>query len=314
MAWTPASLWRRLRTWWARRLGLWRGRWRQAELEAPVARWTWWTWPWSLRRWSYAVYCPAGLTDADPAPLLVLLHGCRQEALAFAHASGWVREAERHRFRLLCPEQRRDANPYGCWNWFHPAAQTGRGEQDVVLQALAATQARYAVGATAVAGLSAGGALAALLAFHHADCFDAAVTVAAPPLLGRAPLQDPRRVMRQGLSTSPLLATLLLTRCAPLLVLQGDADEVVAPCCADQLADQARGVLARAHGELRDAREGEARTWRDGDGRLRLALHRLPRMGHAWTGAPGGHAHVSRDGPPLTAIALDFLRQQRVLG
>lgn len=305
-----ARPWFRLRAWLAVRLGRWRGRWQVLALEARVARWTWWPWPWADQVWSAALYHPPGLASTEAAPLLILLHGCRQQAMGFAQASGWVRAADRGRFRLLCPQQREGANPYGCWNWFHPPAQAGAGELDVVLQALARVRADWPSTGVALVGLSSGAGLAALLAFHHAPEFAAVAVVAGPPLLGRGNLQDPRVVLRQGLAVSPGVATLLLRDCAPLLVLQGGADPVVAPVCAEQLAAQARTVLERTHGALQPqgAAPVGAQDWHAA-GRLRLRLQLLPGLGHVWSGAPGGHAHVERDGPDLTALVRAFLSE-----
>lgn len=301
--------WQRFRNWLAKRTGLLRGRWLRIEVEASVARWTWWPWPWAQARWDCALYRPAALHDDDEAPLIVLLHGCGQRAMEFAHATGLVAAADRGRFRLLCPEQRERANTWRCWNWFHPPAQNGQGELQVVLQALDEAAAQVRCSQVAVVGLSAGGGLAALLAFHHAPRFDAVVTVAAPPLLGRGSLQDPRQVMKQGLVISPTIATLLIDRCAPLLVLHGADDDVVAPRCAEQLAEQALHVMKRAHREL------AARALSDGteylvEGKAVLRLRLLPQLEHAWSGAPGGHAYVRAGGPPITALVLAFLRER----
>jgi poly(3-hydroxybutyrate) depolymerase len=302
----------RFRNWLAKRVGLWRGRWLRIEVEAAVARWTWWPWPWAQAQWDCALYRPAGLADDDAAPLVVLLHGCGQHAIEFAHASGLVAAANRERFRLLCPEQRERANAWRCWNWFHPPAQNGQGELQVVLHALEAAAAQVRCTQVAVVGLSAGGGLAALLAFHHAARFDAAVTVAAPPLLGRGSLQDPRKVMQQGLAISPTIATLLIERCAPLLVLHGAADEVVAPRCAEQLVEQALHVMKRVHGELEQRALDDGVEHRAGE-RLLLRHRLLAGLGHAWSGAPGGHAYVIHSGPPLAGLTLAFLRETGVL-
>ena len=118
--------------------------------------------------------------------------------------------------------------------------------------------------------------------------------------------------MKNGLTFSPTLATMLLKRCAPLLVLHGADDDVVAPRCAEQLGEQALSVLAREFGAL------DARPLADGHehfagSRLVLRWRLLPGLGHAWSGAPGGHPHVLRSGPPLTEIALGFLREAGVL-
>jgi poly(3-hydroxybutyrate) depolymerase len=164
----------------------------------------------------------------------------------------------------------------------------------------------------AAVGLSAGAGLAALLAFHHAARFDAVVTVAAPPLLGRANLQDPRKVMKEGLAISPTIATLLVERCAPLLVLHGADDDVVAPRCAEQLVAQALHVMKRADRDLARIDLQDGAEYRAGE-RLVLRHRLLPGLGHAWSGAPGGHAYVNDQGPPLTAYATAFLQETGVL-
>jgi poly(hydroxyalkanoate) depolymerase family esterase len=308
----------RLRTWLLVRLGLWRGQWRRGRVVVPAAR----VFPGRLAndRWSYGLYCPRGLRDDAPAPLVVLLHGCKQRALGFAQASGFTRAADAQRFRLLCPEQRRRANLWRCWNWFTPAAQRGQGELEVVRAMLdeVGRQVAVAPGAVAAVGLSAGGGLAALLAFHAADRIDAVVAVAAPPLLGATNLQDPRDVLKRGLAVAPTLALGSGRAVAPLMVVQGLADAVVDPRCAEQLAEQAVRVNERSRPALQASTtspsDGVAQTdYRDADGLLRVRVLRIDALGHAWTGAPGGHPFVEAEGAALTRLAVQFLRDRGLL-
>jgi poly(hydroxyalkanoate) depolymerase family esterase len=305
----------RLRTWLLVRFGLWRGTWRRGRVSVPGA--ALFPGPLANRAWSYGLYCPRGLRDDEAAPLVVLLHGCKQRALGFAQASGFTRRADAQRFRLLCPEQRRRANLWRCWNWFTPAAQRGGGELDVVRAMLddVAGQVALAPGQVAAVGLSAGGALAALLAFHAADRIDAAVAVAAPPLLGRGNLQDPRDVLRRGLAIEPALALGSGRAVAPLMVVHGAADDVVHPICAEQLAEQARRVHQRStplHAADSAPGPGLAQTDHRADGALRVRLLRIDGLGHAWSGG-SGHPYVQRDGAPLAGLALQFLRDAGVL-
>lgn len=309
---------RRLRTLALVWLGLWRGRWRRGRVHVGGIRF----FPGApaVRSWRYGLYAPAGLRDDQAAPLIVVLHGCRQRALRFAQASGWTRLADRAGVRLLCPQQRRLANLFHCWNWFHPLAQNGRGELDAIAAMIDDVASRVNVDAQRIAavGLSAGGALAALLAFHRPDRFRAVVAVAAPPLLGAFSLHDPRAVMRSGLRGDPLLA--LGTRreaCAPLAIVHGAADEVVNPRCAEQLAAQALESLRRAgvqpvkHETAADAALVVNADFR-ADTRLVLRTLLIRDAGHVWTGGPGGHPYCERSGVPLTGLAARFLRDTGV--
>ena len=309
----------RLRTWLLVRLGLWRGQWRRGRVS--VAGVTMLAGPFAVHVWRYGLYAPAGLRDDEPAPLIVVLHGCRQRALGFAFAAGLTRLADRARVRLLCPQQRRLANLYRCWNWFAPNAQRGAGELRVITAMLddVAARVRVDAGAVAAIGLSAGGGLGALLAFHLADRFAAVAVVAAPPLLGGFNMQDPRDVMRRGLRLPPTTALGTTQRaCAPLAIVHGTADAVVDPQCAGQLQEQALESLRRDRiaVERSESAGGGAATVTDfrADGVLRLRRIEVPGLGHEWSGGPGGHPYCVRGGPPLAALCAGFLRDAGALG
>lgn len=304
---------RRVRTWVLVRLGLWRGRWRRCRVAVDGIRFL----PGfpAVRSWRYGLYAPAGLRDADPAPLIVVLHGCKQRALNFAYAAGWTEFADRAGVRLLCPDQRRLANFFGCWNWFHPLAQGGKGELDVVNKMVddATSRVRVLPGAVAAVGLSAGGGLAALLAFHYPKRFRAVAAVAAPPLLGMQ-ITSPQSVLRRGLSLNPLLA--LASRqgaCAPLAIVHGSSDDVVHPRCAEQLLAQAVESLRRAgvhpaRTETTAAAGPVSITDYRADSGLVVRSVLVRGAGHAWTGGPGGHPYCERKGVPITALCARFLR------
>lgn len=309
----------RLRTWVLIRLGLWRGRWRRAQVEVSGAL-RFFAGAVNVRRWRYGLYSPAGLRDDEPAPLIVVLHGCKQRALNFAFATGWTAFADRAGVRLLCPDQRRIANLFGCWNWFHPLAQGGKGELDVVIAMLDDAATRVRIETVAAVGMSAGGALAALLAFHHPERFHSVAAFAAPPLIGMN-MQNPQSVMQRGLSMSPLLA--LGARhdaCARLAILQGAADDVVNLRCAEQLLTQAVESQRRAGvpttkvevtPQTAEVAVTDFRTQAAGTV-LRSVLIRG--LGHVWTGGPGGHPFCEKKGPALTALCVQFLRDTGMFG
>lgn len=308
----------RLRTWFAVRRGLWRGQWRRGRVSVHGVHWL--AGPFAVRTWRYGLYAPKGLPDDEAAPLLVVLHGCRQRAPGFAFAAGLTGLADRARLRLLCPQQRRLANLYRCWNWFMPQAQRGDGEIRVVRAMLddVAGKVRVQAGAVAAVGLSAGGGLAALLAFHLGERVRAVVAVAAPPLLGPFNLQDPRDVMKRGLRL-PAVAALAVRQgaCAPLAIIHGTADEVVHRTCAEQLQAQALESLRREGIEVerRDAPAAVAGSTTDFCSGAALRLRRIDvqGLGHAWSGGPGGHPYCVPGRAPLAALCEQFLRDAGVL-
>src|SRR5438045_1863290 len=135
----------------------------------------------------------------------------------------------------------------------------------------------------------------------------------AAPLLG-AGMHDPHGVLRRGLALDPLLA--LGTRsepCAPLAIVHGSADAVVAPRCAEELLAQALESLRRAGLEpslTETTPDGDVVASTDYRAASGLVVRRvlIRGAGHAWTGGPGGHPYCEEGGMALTALCARFLR------
>ncbi len=119
------------------------------------------------------------------APLLVLLHGCGQDPVRFAAASGFSALAARLRAPLLLPLQSPQNNVQGCFNWFHPAdTARGSGEVASIRHMVASALRRYAGDQRRVfiAGLSAGGALTAALLAAYPELFAGGAVIAGLPV------------------------------------------------------------------------------------------------------------------------------------
>lgn len=113
----------------------------------------------------YLVYVPRGHTRWKRAPLLVLCHGCKQTAEDLAQSARIAELADRDGFVVLLPQQKDPANPWRCWNWFERRTTAGDGEAAIVAAQIRAVRRAYRIDPRRVvaAGLSAGGALAAIL-------------------------------------------------------------------------------------------------------------------------------------------------------
>ena len=125
----------------------------------------------------YRLFRPAGIQFGEKLPLMVMLHGCSQDANRFAACTRINVVAARERFLVLFPEQDRVSNPQGCWNWYDTKSGRAHGEAALIMQAIDQVCVLYAGDRSrvAVAGLSAGASMAALLAIRHADRFSAVV-------------------------------------------------------------------------------------------------------------------------------------------
>jgi poly(hydroxyalkanoate) depolymerase family esterase len=116
----------------------------------------------------YLVYVPKGRSAWRRAPLLVLCHGCRQTPEEIAQGTRITELADRLGFIVLLPRQKDSANPWRCWNWFDKRTMNGKGEAAIVAAQIRSVRRSYRVDRKRilVAGMSAGGALAAVLGVH----------------------------------------------------------------------------------------------------------------------------------------------------
>jgi poly(hydroxyalkanoate) depolymerase family esterase len=287
-------------------------------------------------RREYLAYVPAGAArrfDWHRRPLLVLLHGCRQTPEAISAATRITGLADGEDLLVLLPRQNPRANPWGCWNWFDAATAHGWGECAIVAAQVRAVRRGYRIDRRRVyvAGLSSGGALAAVLGLRHPELV-AGVFVHSGVACGAASSPFAALgVLRQGADTDFVdLAVKARTAAdprnlpVPLLVVQGGADDVVAPVNAAQLVRQylaLNGHPAAAVGAATalpqpDASSAETtpagRTVTTGewrlDGRLVVRHVEVDALGHAWSGGDEHYPYNDAGAPDATALLGAFIR------
>jgi poly(hydroxyalkanoate) depolymerase family esterase len=196
------------------------------------------------------VHSPSGPLKRD-APLVVVLHGCAQAAASFAADAGWMTFADRLGFPLLMPEQVRENNRGGCFNWFQPEqSRRGRGEALSIRQMVATSIKRFGSDPRSVfvIGLSAGGAMAAALLAAYPDVFAAGAVVAGLPVgCARGMAQAFSRMAHAGPSLPAEVWAGKVRAAAPagyrgrfprISIWHGGEDNVVDPANAKLLAEQ----------------------------------------------------------------------------
>ncbi len=255
----------------------------------------------------YRLFVPAGATG--PRPLLVMLHGCTQTAEDFAAGTAMNACAEAEGVIVAWPEQPRRANPNTCWNWFNPADQSaGAGEPALIAGIAAEVTRNHAVdpGRVFVAGLSAGGAAAALMARAYPDVFTA-VGIHSGLAAGAAhDLNSALAAMKQGAAGHGGITL-------PMIVFHGDADRTVSPANATEVLAQAMQPGLRRLQEEAQVAGGRAYTrtqYRDTSGAVRLEDWSVHGAGHAWSGGTSAGSYTDPTGPDASAAILGFFLAQ----
>jgi len=238
------------------------------------------------------IYLPA-VPVRPGAPLIVLLHGCGQDAASFAADAGWTALADRLGVPLLLPEQQQANHRQRCFQWFQPAEiPPGHAQAASIVARVSAAASRFKSDRDRVfvAGLSAGGAMTAALLVAYPDLFAAGAVFAGLPV--GAATSAVQALARMAHGSPDYLATEWVERArrlAPpgyagpwprLSVWHGEADQVVAPDNGHKLAVQ----WCALHGlpDQPTRATAQHRAWGDA-----VELWTLPGLGHAWAIGPG---------------------------
>jgi poly(hydroxyalkanoate) depolymerase family esterase len=264
---------------------------------------------------------PSGRVER--APLLVALHGCTQTAADFAAGTRFDEIAQRHGVYVAYPEQSPRENSQRCWNWFMPEHQRRtRGEPAAILALVKSLCRERSIDRERVfvAGLSAGAAMAAILAEQAPDIFAAAGMMAGTPLHASRDVSSAYALMKGDVANSDITPALM--RKARLnesfgrlraTIWTGAEDRRVAPRNASALTRQFLQLLQLESAvAIRVERvDAEVLRWSDAAGAVRVEQWNVPHMGHAWSGGSFRGSHTYPDGPDASEEMFDFFLHER---
>jgi poly(hydroxyalkanoate) depolymerase family esterase len=283
----------------------------------------------------YVVYLPKGLRRTTRAPLVVALHGCSQTPAEFAASTRFNALADRHGFVVVYPEQPLSRHQLRCWRWYEEAHQRrGRGEPAIIagiVGHLTAATDRWRIDPTRVyaAGLSAGGAMALVLAATYPELFAAIGVHSAPAYRSAERARDTIGALAGRGAVPPPVAGAGWGRMPPTILFQGTLDGTVRGRNGQQVADQwldfcrahmtgpdDRDRITRSRTEPGRTSDGRAYTttrWYSSRGRTMLEYWRIDGLGHAWSGGAKGGSYSDPRGPRAsTAMWRFFAGRTRV--
>ena len=285
---------------------------------------------------NFKLWVPATLNKGRAAPLVLLLHGCTHDAAETAEISGMNEVADANGFLVAYPEQSRLANLLKCWNWFDPKHQTrDAGEPSILAAVVDQVCSTHNVDPDRVyvAGVSAGGAMACILAATYPDLFAAAAILAGAEFKAAISMSEGLAAMKRGgpdparqgqLAFEAMRAGLRKKdkRRMPVIVFHGTADTRVNPVNADQTvaqwsktnaclaAEQAEDGFALTEnvtrGEVPGGYAYQKHSYVEANARLLMEKWLVDGLGHAWPGSPQPSKYADPKGPNASAEIWRF--------
>ena len=253
------------------------------------------------------------------APLVVVLHGCTQDAASYDRGSGWSALADEQGFALLYPEQQRGNNPNNCFNWFRPGdARRGRGEAASIRQMVAAMVAAHGLDEARifVTGLSAGGAMTSIMLAAYPDVFAGGAVIAGLPFAVANSVPEALTRMRSAGEIDGDALGALVADASPhdgpwptLSVWHGTADATVSPDNGAAVVEQWRGLHGAVAGNSETVDGHRRDVWRDAAGREVIERYTIGGLGHGTPIGTVGDDGNGAAGPHMLEAGINSTRR-----
>ena len=266
---------------------------------------------------AYKLYEPAGRATG-PRPLLVMLHGCTQDPDDFAAGTRMNELADRHGLLVAYPAQASAANGMRCWNWFEARDQIrDQGEPSLIAGIVSEIAAGGAIDPARiyVAGLSAGGAMALILAETYPELFAAVGVHSGLPFGAARSAASALGAMQGGFGAGPPVVP--GGAAVRTIVFHGDADATVNCRNGEEIVRQAVAREQAAHGTLRvttvtETTSGRRHTrtvYRGAETQPLVEYWQIEGAGHAWSGGSSRGSYADEAGPDASAEMVRFFSE-----
>lgn len=287
---------------------------------------------------NYYLYVPKNTGGVDSLPLMVMLHGCTQDAQTLAHDTGMNAVAEKYGFAVVYPEQTSQDNAIKCWNWFKPENQKrNSGELGIVVGIVGAVRQTLKIDSQHiyVAGISAGAAMATNLLACHADLFagggiesgleyEAATSeLEAYQVMSTGPSHDFKKTASDAEQCTGAGAKM-----PAVIIFHGTADTTVNPVNATRIVQQFTAIndlfddgiandsqtmtpIESLTAQVPNGYKYTTETY-GGQGLVHVEKVMVEGMSHAWSGSPQAGQYADPKGPDASEMIWQFLSTHSV--
>lgn len=262
---------------------------------------------------SYKLYVPSSYTG-EPAPLLVMLHGCTQDPVDFATGTQMNQLAEEMGCLVVYPAQSAQANAQRCWNWFNAVdQQRDQGEPSIIAGITRSIMEKHAVDPDQVyvAGLSAGGAMATIMGTLYPDLYAAVGVHSGLPFASAHDLPSALAAMKGNFGRQTAADSTV-----PIIVFHGDRDTTVHPANGDELVKRgarhaSSDEIVIEPGKVPDGHAYTRTVHHRADGTPQVEQWLIHGAGHAWSGGSHRGSYTDGKGPDASREMMRFFRTKR---
>jgi poly(hydroxyalkanoate) depolymerase family esterase len=286
---------------------------------------------------NYKVYVPKSITSDKPAPVVVMIHGCDQNAEDFAAGTRIVKWAEKGKFIVLLPEQNPLYNPYKCWNWVLPVNNSKYGETQVIIEMLDAVLLKYNGDNKRVfaAGMSSGASMVNILGNCYPNRFKALASHDGTQFYATKTGMDFADVVLFGASVPAPVSAEYGYACSayesarpkkmPIIIFHGMNSPLMSPAHAYQIENEFKVFNDLLDNGARDTSYflEKSVTYVEGkstygynkyvlinkQNEVLFERYMINDLAHSWSGGDSKYPYNDPKGPDATLLIMDFFKR-----
>jgi poly(hydroxyalkanoate) depolymerase family esterase len=285
---------------------------------------------------NYYLYLPKLEANNNKFSMIVMLHGCEENAIDFANSTHILKYAEKNHFAVLLPEQDKIYNPYKCWNWIIPANNTRAGEGLIIVEMIEEVLKNNSIDKKKIfaAGMSAGGSMAQILGNCFPDVVKAIASHDGVQYYSTYTGLDFQTVVLNGATVSPEVAGETGYLCSalfnppkqmPIIIFQGMASPLMNPIHAFQIEDEFKIFNDYLDNGFRDNSiiknkkienipDGENYGYTlyslyDKNNNIFIERYMINQLSHAWSGGDAKYPYNDPKGPNATQLIINFFKR-----